>query len=160
MVIRFLRENEINCLKEFTYQALYVMEGENPFDRAILENPEISKYYEGFDFEKELCFVATDGDKIVGAVWGRFLPPDRKGYGYYRPDYMELTISILPEYRNMGIGKELLYFFIKESNERKISGLSLSVSYGNYAKKLYEAFGFSVIENRKTDILMVLDFVF
>lgn len=160
-MIRFLREDEKNCLKEFTYQALYVMEGGKPFDRAILKTPEIRKYYEGFDLDKELCLVATtDSDMIIGAVWGRFLPPDRKGYGYYRPDYMELTISVLPEYRNMGFGKDLLSFFIKEAGKRKIRGLSLSVSYGNHAKKLYESFGFAVIENRKTDILMALDFVF
>ena len=157
MKIRKLKQNETSILKDFTYLALYVPEGEPPFSRDILDSPRISKYYKNIDLQREICYVAEDENQITGVVWGRYLTADNPGYGYYKDSYMELTISVLPEYRSKGIGRNLIVKFLKEAQERGVEGISLSVSYGNYAMKLYESLGFLVIKERETDILMVLE---
>lgn len=144
-------------LIDFTYHALYVAPDEKPFERDILYTPEINKYYANFDVERELCVVAEDNFKLVGAIWGRVWDRDVKGYGYYDSHYVELTMSIIPQYRGQSIGTHILHKFIEEMRKTSYKGISLSVSYGNFAKELYEKVGFKVVEERDTDILMVLE---
>ncbi len=54
-------------------------------------------------------------------------------------------------------GTHLLHKFIEEMRKTSYKGISLSVSYGNFAKELYEKVGFKVVEERDTDTLMVLE---
>lgn len=157
-MIRPIRSEEISLLKEFTYQALYVAEGESAFDRSILERPEIAKYYLDLDSETDIALVAECQDAVVGAVWGRFWPDEKNGgYGYLSPDYIEVTLSVLPSYRGEGRGRALMESFLTEASSRHIKGISLSVSPGNPAMELYGSLGFTVLEKRETDILMKLE---
>ncbi|WP_202983269.1 GNAT family N-acetyltransferase [Macrococcoides canis] len=155
---RKIKKDEVPQLVNFTYLALYVAPGQKAFDKDIVYSPEISKYYMDFDNERELCFVCQIDEKLVGAVWGRQWLGDIQGYGFFSPQFLELTISILPDYRGRGIGTKLLELFISEVRRLEFKGLSLSVSHGNRAKNIYEKFGFKVVELRDDDILMVLPF--
>ncbi len=49
----------------------------------------------------------------------------------------------------------LIEAFIVVAKNIGIKGLSLSVSYSNHAKYLYEKVGFKLVAERETDILMV-----
>lgn len=142
-------------LEPFIYQALYVAEGEEPFPKEIVNEPHIRKYIKGIDLSREYGFLAWEDEQLAGAIWGRFLPESTPGYGYYLDSYPEITLAVLTEYQKKGIGTQLLACFIKEAEKRQLPGISLSVSYGNYAIKLYQSFGFEIIAERETDILMV-----
>ncbi|WP_414043172.1 N-acetyltransferase family protein [Macrococcus sp. EM39E] len=158
MDYRKMLPNETMQLIDFTYHALYVPPGEATYDRDIVYSSEISKYYANFDTDREICIVAEDKSQPVGAIWGRIWDKDVQGYGYFDARFVELTMSILPRHRGQGVGSELLRLFIEEVRNTKYCGISLSVSYGNYAQNLYEKACFKIVAERDTDILMVLKF--
>ena len=61
MIIRRLRENETELLKAFLYEAIYIPEGVQPPERSIIEQPELSLYYEGFGSGKADYCIVADG---------------------------------------------------------------------------------------------------
>lgn len=72
MELRELRENEIELLKDFLYEAIFIPEGVEPPAREIIEQPELKLYYEDFGKGKaDYCVVAEEDDRVVGAVWIR-----------------------------------------------------------------------------------------
>ena len=61
MVIRGLRDNEKDLLRDFLYEAIFIPEGMDPPPRDIIERPELKLYYEDFGSgEADFCFVAED----------------------------------------------------------------------------------------------------
>lgn len=157
MQINKLKKDELEVLKRFTYLALYVPEGEKAFPYEIVYQPDISKYYKDIDLDREVAIVAVEDGEIIGAIWERLLDEDNKGYAFYKNSFSELIISIEPNYRDRGIGNQLMSVFVEKLLELNREGISLSVSYGNNAIHLYKKFGFKVVECRSDDILMILD---
>ncbi|SCW68702.1 hypothetical protein SAMN02910456_02596 [Ruminococcaceae bacterium YRB3002] len=58
VVIREMRPDEKAVLPEFLYEAIFVPEGMEAPDRTIVEQPELSLYFEGFG-----------KDRLTGASW-------------------------------------------------------------------------------------------
>lgn len=79
----------------------------------------------------------------VGAVWVRLMIGENKGYGFVDDATPELSIAVLPEYRGQGVGTQLLTHLF--GSECGVSSTSLSVSLENPAVRLYERFGFTVV---------------
>ena len=74
MIIRKLRENEKELLRDFLYEAIFIPEGVTPPPREIIEQPELRIYYENFGTGKaDHCLVAEDDGRVVGAVWTRIM---------------------------------------------------------------------------------------
>ena len=74
MLIRKLRENEKELLRDFLYEAIFIPEGVTPPPREIIERPELRIYYENFGTGKaDHCLVAEDDGRVVGAVWTRIM---------------------------------------------------------------------------------------
>ena len=74
MIIRNLRENETELLRDFLYEAIFIPEGVTPPPREIIEQPELRIYYENFGTGKaDHCLVAEDDGRVVGAVWTRIM---------------------------------------------------------------------------------------
>ena len=74
MLIRKLRENEKELLRDFLYEAIFIPEGVTPPPREIIEQPELRIYYENFGTGKaDHCLVAEDDGRVVGAVWTRIM---------------------------------------------------------------------------------------
>ncbi len=144
-VIRALASEDEPFLWEMLYQALHVPKGELSPPREVIHLPELSRYVQGWGRKGDRGFLASNATtgQYIGAVWLRLLIRESKGYGYVDDDTPELSMAVLPEYRGQGIGTELLACLV--SSVCKHSSISLSVSEGNPAFRLYERFGFKVV---------------
>ena len=150
--IRPLAENEIPLLDEFLYQAIFIPAGVQPPDRAIIRQPELQVYIRDFGKnETDHCLVADADGKIVGAVWARIMDD----YGHVDDETPSLAISLLPEYRNKGIGTALMLRMLDLLAKYGYQRTSLAVQKANYAAGMYEAVGFGTVDENEEEYIMV-----
>ena len=148
--IRELLISEKAILDTFLYHAIYIPEGVDlpPFD--IIYQPDLQVYVKDFGEKKgDICFVAECEGKIIGAVWVRIM----NDYGHVYDDMPSLAISLLPEYRNNGIGTALMKKMLSSLRELGYKGVSLSVQKENYACSMYKKLGFKTIKRKTKSIL-------
>jgi GNAT superfamily N-acetyltransferase len=149
-------------LWEMLYQALYVPPGGLPFPRAILDDPDIACYVQGWGRPGDWGLLALDGENQAGAtpagaVWLRqWSEVAEKGYGYVSPHIPELSLALLPEYRNQGLGTRLLETVIALAKP-DYPGLSLSVVESSPARRLYERLGFRKVGQVLESLVMLLE---
>src|SRR5215475_5621085 len=107
-VMRPLTKFDESFLWEMLYHALYVPEGSAPFSKEIVNQPDIAKYVLGWGRPGDMGFVAIDKTSRlqVGAVWIRLFNSHNPGYGYVAEGIPELSIAMLPGYRNLGFGTQ------------------------------------------------------
>jgi ribosomal protein S18 acetylase RimI-like enzyme len=157
--IRELQETEKNILKELQYEAIFIPEGVEPPPFEIIKRPEIDIYIRNFGNEKDdLCILATLHDKIVGGVWVRILADKIKGFGNIDSETPEFAIAVFKEFRNLGIGTELMLRMLDMLRNKGYKQCSLAVQKDNYAVKMYKKVGFEIIEEKEKEYLMVYDF--
>lgn len=106
------------------------------------------------DFGKEEgdnCLVAEVDGEIIGAVWVRIM------YGYALVDNETPTfaISLLKEYRNYGIGTELMRKMLRELKKQGYKQASLAVQKINYAFGMYKKVGFEIVDENEEEYTMV-----
>lgn len=155
VILRRIDQTDEPFLWEMLYQALYVPEGNAPFPNDIVREPDIAKYVDQWGRGDDHGFVAIDEStgQPVGAVWIRRFTRDNKGYGYINDDTPELSIALLPEYRNQGLGSSLLDKLINDV-EGEYPALSLSVSIDNPAIRLYKRFAFELVDHEGASVTM------
>ena len=154
MLLRTLRKEEIELLKDFLYEAIFIPEGVEPPDRSIIEQPELSIYYDDFGSgNADNCIVAEDNGKVIGAVWTRIM----NDYGHVDNDTPSFAISLYKEYRGQGIGTELMRKMISLLKEQGYKKASLAVQKANYAVKMYKKVGFKIIDENSEEYIMVCD---
>ncbi len=152
--IRPIREEEYSCLDEFLYQAIFVPEGAEKSKREIIREPELQVYVDRFgEGRADFCLLAEIDEKAVGAVWSRIMDDN----GHISDEIPSLAISLLPEYRNKGIGTALLKDMLVLLREKGYSQVSLSVQKDNYAVKLYRKLGFRIYRETDNEYLMLAD---
>ena len=66
-----------------------------------------------------------------------------------------LSISLFKEYRNLGIGTELMKQILLTLKEREYKQVSLSVQKINYAVSMYKKVGFEVVRKNEEDYVML-----
>ncbi|MEO7572641.1 MAG: GNAT family N-acetyltransferase [Acidimicrobiales bacterium] len=116
----------------------------------ILEHPHLARYVAAWPAVGDVGFVAeevaNDGDeRPLGAVWWRFLPADSPGYGFVGETVPEVSIGVVAEARDRGLGTQLLEALIDEARQQALPALSLSVEIDNPATRLYERVGFAPV---------------
>ncbi len=152
--IRKIRENEYYLLEDFIYEAIFIPEGVEPPPREIVNQPDIQVYIKGFGTEKDdICFVAEAENKVVGAVWVR----DMEDYGHIADGVPSFAISLYKEYRNCGIGTEMMKTMLAELKNRGYARTSLAVQKANYAVRMYKKVGFVTIDENDEEYIMVCD---
>lgn len=145
--IREAEASDEPFLREMLYHSLYVADGDRPFDREVVAQPEIARYVDGWGRPGDLGWVAVDsasGDE-VGAVWMRLFSATDRGFGFVQATIPELGIAVLPERRGCGVGSALLERLFEVGGELH-DAVSLSVSVDNPARRLYERLGFERVE--------------
>ena len=152
---RQLDENDGSSVKDIFYHAIYYPPGKPQPPKSIIETPVLLKYYIDWGKETDLGYAACVQHKMVGAAWVRLLTGENKGYGYVDETTPELTIAVLPGYRNNGIGNSLLSLLFDQV-KKHYRQISLSVSKGNPAYRLYTRAGFIPIAENEQDRVMVI----
>ncbi len=139
-------------MKIFLYEAIFVPEGFEPPAKSIVEQPELRLYYEGFGTGKaDYCIAAEDGGKVIGAVWTRIM----NDYGHVDDETPSLAISLLKEYRGLGIGTRLMEKMLALLREKGFKGVSLCVQKANYAVQMYRKVGFMTIDEKPEEYIML-----
>lgn len=149
-------QNDYPDLEEFLYRAIYIPQGEKLPGRDIILQPEIYVYIDGFGGGRhDSGFVAEADGRAVGAVWVRLLNGKPKGFGNIDDETPEFAISVLPNWRGMGIGTALMKAMLEKLRADGYKKASLSVNKENYARSMYEKSGFETTAVREDDVLMV-----
>jgi GNAT superfamily N-acetyltransferase len=104
--------------------------------------PEIARYIEGWGRPGDRGLVAEDGGERLGAAWYRTFTASDAGYGFVADDTPELAIAVVERARGTGVGASLLEALASSAASSGVPALSLSVSAGNPARRLYERAGF------------------
>jgi ribosomal protein S18 acetylase RimI-like enzyme len=154
MILRELKENETEILKDFLYEAIFIPEGMELPPKEIIDQPELKLYYDGFGIgEADFCIVADDEGKVIGAVWTRIM----NDYGHVDEETPSFAISLYKEYRGQGIGTKLMKEMLYLLKEKGYKRASLAVQKANYAVKMYENVGFKVVDENDEEYIMVCE---
>jgi ribosomal protein S18 acetylase RimI-like enzyme len=144
-IIRPLTVADEPILWDMLYQALQTSEGAPPPD--VVKRPQFARYVEGWGRPNDTGFVAhdTESSQLLGAVWIRRLSdqPDAP------PD---LAFGVKPGLRRRGIGAALLTQLVKTYPEQSM--ISIRASANNPAVRLYERFGFKIVNESKRSVTM------
>ena len=154
MMIRYLREDETEILKDFLYEAIYIPEGVKAPERSVIELPELRLYYEDFGSgQADCCMVAEEEGKNIGAVWSRIM----SDYGHVDDETPSLAVSVKKEYRGRGIGTSLLKQILGVLKEKGYQKVSLSVQKANPAVRMYRRCGFQTVSETAEEYIMIHD---
>lgn len=150
--IRKIKENEIDILEDFLYEAIFLPEGVKPPAKEIIFQPELQVYISDFGKCKgDIGLVAERNDKIVGAVWARIM----NDYGHIDDNTPSVAISLYKEYRNFGIGTAMMKTIISTVRTEGYKQVSLAVQKANYAVKMYKKVGFEIVDENDEEYIMV-----
>jgi ribosomal protein S18 acetylase RimI-like enzyme len=115
----------------------------------------IAGYAAGWGRKHDAGIIAWDGKKPIGAAWIRsWANIEPKGFGHIDDQIPELTMAVLPDFRNRGIGTRLLETLFDIIRD-EFPAVSLSVQITNPAKRLYDRFGFQVYKHSSDDCVMI-----
>lgn len=152
LTYRPLQPTETELLKTFIYEAIFIPEGVEPPPFDIIFRPEIALYYEGFgNGSADNCIVAEIDGKVVGAVWTRIM----NDYGHVDDQTPSFAISLLKEFRNQGIGTELMRRMLQLLKNQGYKQASLAVQKANYAVRMYKKVGFEIVDENDEEYIMV-----
>ena len=147
-VIHPLTAADEPILWEMLYQALRTSQDAPP--RDFVRQPEYARHVEGWGRAGDSGFVAYDAerkDELLGAVWFRVAPGEAKEQAT-----PELALAVKPGQRKRGIGAALLTQLVKANPQN--STVSISAPANNPAVRLYERFGFKIIEQSERAVTM------
>ena len=151
-LIRELKQDENKVLDTFLYEAIFIPEGVSAPPKDIINQPDLQVYVKDFGKNKgDLCLVAQVGDKIVGAVWVRIM----NDYGHIDNETPSFAISLLKEYRNYGIGTELMKQMLTKLKLEGYKQASLAVQKMNYAVHMYRKIGFEIVDENDEEYIMM-----
>lgn len=149
-VIRPLTVADEPLLWEMLYHGVHPVEGEPAPSRDIIRQPEFARHVEDWGRAGDTGFVAhdPDGKQPLGAAWFR-LPSGTAGEKEPTP---ELAFAVRRGHRRHGIGAALLTQLVKANPQN--SSVSISAPASNPAVRLYERFGFKVVQERPNSVTM------
>jgi ribosomal protein S18 acetylase RimI-like enzyme len=153
-LIRKIKQEETDILKDFLYEAIFVPEGAEAPPKDIVNQPELQVYIESFGNNRgDICFVEELDGRIVGAAWTRLMDD----YGHIKDNCPSWAISLYKEYRGQGIGTALMRAVLGELKRQGYQQTSLSVQKENPAWHLYKRMGFEIIKETDQEYIMAAD---
>lgn len=146
-IIRQLTMQDEPILWEMLYYGLSSARQTESPSPDVVRRPEVSRYVEGWGRTGDTGFVAHDkkNQALLGAAWLR-LPTDNADAS------PELALAVKPGHRRHGIGTALLTQLVRANPDH--SKISVSFVAGKPVLRLYERFGFRVLEQRPDAVVM------
>lgn len=131
--IRSLDKHDISFLRDMVYESAFVPRGKTPFPRTILDEPSVSKFFEGFgEKSSDIGFIAEKGEIPIGAIWLRLFVESTP----------EIGMAIIKEFRGLGIGHKLMRMLEKRAKRYGYQKICLNVDPINPARYLYVRLGY------------------
>jgi GNAT superfamily N-acetyltransferase len=155
LTLRPLQRTDTPLLPGALYHALYTSPDEVPLSREVIILPDLARYIDGWGqrFGDVGTLALKDQDYFLGAAWLRLFTHAAPGYGYIDDLTPELSISVMPEWRGCGIGTQLILATLEQARSQ-FPAVSLSVTPGNPAVRLYERLGFEIVRVSPNDMTM------
>ena len=143
--VRFLAPGELGLL------AAQPAAGSPERPRASLDEllavPETARYVKGWGRAGDTGRIAEGPQEVpVGAAWYRLYFAAEPGYGFVSESVPEVSIAVSEGARKSGVGSALLAALSEDARRQGHPSLSLSVLRENPAVRLYERFGFRLVE--------------
>ena len=111
-------------------------------NKSLQDFPKLSIYNKFYGLSsKDLGLYSLVDNKITGAVWIRLLKAEDEAMGYVDADTPVLNIAVIPEFRSKKIASAMIEQFLLEAGA-VFEQMSVSVTKGSNAVKLFEKFGF------------------
>jgi len=155
--IRPIKSSEIYLLKDFLYNAIFQKDESKPIPRSIINDPSIKVYIEDYGKTNDSCLVAESEGKVVGCVWARILDGTVKGFGNIDSETPEFAISVLKDFRGLGIGSALMKEMLVLLKNHGFIKTSLAVQKENYAVEMYKKVGFRILNETDEEYIMVCE---
>jgi ribosomal protein S18 acetylase RimI-like enzyme len=134
-------------LWQMLYYAAHMDEDGATSPEATKENPFLSQYVAGWGRAGDLGVIAEapSSGTAIGAAWLRLLTADKTSASYHDDQTPELAIAVLPAWIGQGVGSALLHNLIQATRGHH-PAIVLTVRANNPAVRLYDRFGFAVID--------------
>jgi len=150
--IREMLPCDYPMLEDFIYNAIFIPSGAEAPNRNIIYNPDVFIYIDGFGCRPgDIGVVAEVDGKIIGAAWTRII----SAYGHIDDETLELATSVLPRYRGLGIGTQLMEQLFVLLSKQGYKRTSLAVQQKNAAIRFYERLGYEVIDRNDEEFIMI-----
>jgi ribosomal protein S18 acetylase RimI-like enzyme len=153
--IRPIKPDERFFLKEMLNEAIFIEDAERKAKVLIEIRADLLKYFEDFGRAGDIGLVATEGGRLIGAIWTRLFDKQSGSYGFVDEQTPELGMAVVPEYRNRGIGRLLIEELFEKLRETGYSTVSLSVNKANQALNLYKRSGFQIFSEDENAFTML-----
>ncbi|MCB2224480.1 MAG: GNAT family N-acetyltransferase [Actinobacteria bacterium] len=128
-----------------------------PFE-AVVDHPKIAVYHAGWMRPGDAGVVAEVDGEAVGMAYCRLFPDGGDSQGFVDEETPELAVAVRAEHRDRGIGGRLITALFEMLAAAGVRRMSLSVSAGNPAERLYRRLGFRTErEEEGGDLVMVAD---
>lgn len=125
-----------------------------PFE-PVVNHPQIAIYHSGWMRPGDAGMVAEIDGEFAGMAYYRLFPDDNHGQGYLDPDTPELAIGVVEKHRGKGIGFRLMEDLAGVARSAGIKQISLSVSPGNPARRLYERLGYREASEADAELMVL-----
>ncbi|OHD98874.1 MAG: GNAT family N-acetyltransferase [Sulfurimonas sp. RIFCSPHIGHO2_12_FULL_36_9] len=116
-------------------------------NKKLQDFPELDIYCRFYGLSsKDLGLYALSEHKIAGGAWIRLLKEDDKANAFIDEETPILTIAVMPEFRNQGIGSAMLEQLFLEAGA-VFERMSVSVLNNEKTVGFFKKHGFVEVEN-------------
>ena len=148
--------DDLPLVKETLYLALsWDPDDPIPPFEVVVAHPEMAKYHDGWMRPGDAGIVAEIDGAFAGMSYYRLFPKDDQGQGFFNDETPELAVGLRHEFRGRGIGTQLIERLVCEARRTGLPGISLSVSNGNPAARLYERLGYRHVSDDDEELMLL-----
>ncbi|EPJ46506.1 MAG: hypothetical protein OFPI_33720 [Osedax symbiont Rs2] len=159
MLLRKSQPSDMPFLRDMLYQGVYwraIANDTPPAFEQALADPQVAKALAGWgECAGDQGVVAVHNSIPIGAAWYRFWTDEDNIRGYIEEDTPALIIAVHSDYRDRGVGKQLLEWLVEHAASQGIGKISLMVAKDNQAINLYRKCGFTEHADTGASVLML-----